>query len=136
MIDVIDRRNNLTRAATLLPIAFIVLVGLLIIFGLHHDAGATTINDPVFSPLGNFQRGGRDFGIQVITGRIIRGIIAVSGVIALAMFVWSGFSWMTAQGNKETITKAQNTLLWSTLGLIMIFGAYALVSFVLGSLGQ
>ena len=49
------------------------------------------------------------------------------------IFLGSFGSWY---GFKETITKAQNTLLWSTLGLIMIFGAYALVSFVLGSLGQ
>ncbi|OIO52097.1 hypothetical protein COY93_03635 [Candidatus Uhrbacteria bacterium CG_4_10_14_0_8_um_filter_58_22] len=136
MIEILKKRTVLTRAAATLPVFIIVLVGLLAVFGLPHVTWATTLNDPAFAPLGNFQREGRDFGIQIIIGRIIRGAVAVSGVIALAMFVWSGFNWMLAQGNKEAITKAQNTLLWSTLGLILIFGAYTLVSFVLGALGQ
>ena len=140
MIDTFNGRTHLTeslsKVAAFLPAGLVIVVGLLAVLGLPHDVGATTLNDPAFAPLGNFQREGRDFGVQVITGRIIRGIIAVSGVVALAMFVWSGFSWMLARGNKETITKAQNTLLWSTLGLILIFGAYTLVSFVLQSLGQ
>ncbi|MFH2063450.1 MAG: pilin [bacterium] len=132
----INREKICQATLAWLPTAAAVAVTVLLVVGLPHLTQATTIDDPVFSPLGNFQREGRDYGLQVIIGRAIRGIIAVSGVAALAMFVWSGFRWMTAQGNKDTVAKAQQTLIWSVLGLIMIFGSYALVSFVLGTLGQ
>jgi cbb3-type cytochrome oxidase subunit 3 len=92
-------------------------------------AADTSIHSSVFKPLG-----GRS--IPSIIGRLIRGIIAISGVIALAMFVYGGLMWMTSQGNKEKVDKAQKTVVWSVLGLVIIFASYALVSFVLAALSQ
>ncbi|MEA3248929.1 MAG: pilin [Patescibacteria group bacterium] len=93
------------------------------------SAADTTIESSVFEPLG-------PVSIPVIIGNIIRGLIGISGVLALAMFVYGGFMWMTSAGNKERVDKAKNTVVWSVLGLILIFASYALVSFVLSALGQ
>ena len=69
--------------------------------------------------------------IQKLIGRIIQYLLGFSGVIALVMFIYGGLSWMTAQGNQEKLTKARNTLVWSVIGLILIFASYALTKFVL-----
>lgn len=91
-----------------------------------------TIKSGVFRPLGDLGSG----GIPVVIGRIIRAIISLSGVLALAMFVYGGVTWMTAQGNSEKVEQARRTVVWSVLGLVLIFASYAMVGLVLRALGQ
>lgn len=38
-------------------------------------------------------------------GNVIAGLLGVSGVLALLMFVWGGMLWLTAAGNPERIEK-------------------------------
>jgi len=90
---------------------------------------ATTLSDSPFRPLGNVS-------IPEIIGRVIRAMLGLAGVIALLMFIYSGVTWMIAQGNTEKVSKAKNTLVWSVLGLIIIFSSYAVVGLVIGLLGQ
>lgn len=66
--------------------------------------------------------------IPEIIGRVIKGALGLSGVIALLMFVWGGASYMLAAGNSEKIEKAKQTMVWAALGLIAIFGSYGIVS--------
>jgi hypothetical protein len=37
-------------------------------------------------------------------------------------------------GSSEKVTKGKNVIIWSTLGLVIIFTAYAVISFVLNFL--
>ncbi|MDD5031676.1 MAG: pilin [Patescibacteria group bacterium] len=68
---------------------------------------------------------------QVFIGRIINAILGIVGSLALAMFIYGGFTWMTAAGNSEKVEKGKQILLWATIGLVVIFTSYALVRFVL-----
>ena len=68
---------------------------------------------------------------QEFIGQIIKGLLGIVGSIALAMFVYGGFLWMTAAGDKSKVTKGRETMLWATLGLAVIFSSYALVRFVI-----
>lgn len=68
---------------------------------------------------------------SIIIGRVIQGILGVVGSIALVMFIYGGFTWMTASGNTEKVTKGKDIILWSILGLIVIFTSFALVTFVI-----
>lgn len=75
--------------------------------------------------------GGR--GIQTLIGRIIRIIMQVVGTIALLIFVAGGIMWMTARGNAEQAGKATKTLMWASLGIILILSSYVLVEFLFGA---
>ena len=66
-----------------------------------------------------------------LIGRIIHAALGIVGSIALAMFIYGGFVWMTAAGNSEKVQKGKDVLIWATLGLVIIFSAYALVNFVI-----
>lgn len=68
---------------------------------------------------------------QQFIGRIIKGLLGIIGSIALVMFVLGGFTWMTSQGDKGKISKGRDTMLWATLGLVVVFSSYALVRFVI-----
>lgn len=72
---------------------------------------------------------------QEFIGRIIKAILGIVGSLALVMFVYGGFNWMTAAGNAEKVEKGKQILVWATIGLIVIFTSYALVKFVFTSLG-
>lgn len=121
------RRNPRRRAITLGAAILAVMASSAVLLARH--ASAISINSDIFYPIGNTSLAG-------IIGRIIQGLIGISGVIALAMFVYGGVMWMTSAGNKDRVDKAKKTIVWSILGLVMIFGAYAMVSFVFSALGQ
>ena len=72
---------------------------------------------------------------QVLIGRVINAVLGIVGSLALAMFIYGGFIWMTAAGNKERVEKGKNVLVWATIGLIIIFSAYAMVKLVFSGLG-
>jgi len=74
---------------------------------------------------------GTDVTPQTFIGGIIRAILGIIGSLALVMFIYGGFTWMTAAGNAEQVTKGRNILVWATIGLVVIFTSYALVRFVL-----
>ena len=72
---------------------------------------------------------------QIFIGRIIKAILGIVGSLALVMFIYGGFNWMTAAGTAEKVEKGKQILIWATIGLIVIFTSYALVKFVFTSLG-
>ncbi|MBU1146376.1 pilin [Patescibacteria group bacterium] len=70
-----------------------------------------------------------------LIGRIIKAILGLVGALALAMFVFGGFTWLTSAGSPDKIKKGKDILIWATIGLIVIFTSYTLVDFLLRSFG-
>ncbi len=64
---------------------------------------------------------------QALIGQIINSILGVVGSIALLMFVYGGITWMTSAGSQEKIKKGRDIIVWSAIGLVIIFSAYGLV---------
>lgn len=69
--------------------------------------------------------------IPELLGSIINSVMGIIGSLALVMFIYGGATWMLSAGNQEQVTKGKNALIWATVGLVIIFTAYALVKFVL-----
>lgn len=67
---------------------------------------------------------------RVFIGQIIKAILGASGSIALLMFVYGGLVYLTAQGESERIQRAKNTLVWAIMGLAVIFGSYAFLTYL------
>ncbi len=67
---------------------------------------------------------------EELIGKIINAILGIVGSLALVMFVYGGFMWMLSAGNKERVQRGKDILIWATVGLVVIFSAYALVRFV------
>lgn len=72
--------------------------------------------------------------IPEIIARVIKAVLGIVGSIGLLMFIYGGFLWMTAGGNEERVKKGREVLVWATLGLLVIFSAYAILNFVIGAL--
>jgi len=72
--------------------------------------------------------------VRVIVGRIISAVLAVSGTIALVMFIYGGLVIMTSNGNSENFTKGRKVLIWAILGIIVITSAYVITNTVFQAL--
>ncbi|MDD2257752.1 hypothetical protein EOL72_01225 [Candidatus Falkowbacteria bacterium] len=84
--------------------------------------------------LGNFAK---DIGYnqeaqspEYYVGLVINIAFSLLGVIALALLIFNGFKWMTAQGNENQVKEARGGLISSILGLLIILASYAIAFFI------
>lgn len=97
--------------------------------------GATGINDnsaktvSLTNPLGDIK------SPQVLVGQIINSLFGIIGSLALVMFIYGGFLWMTSAGSSEQVKKGKDIFIWAVVGLVVIFSAYSLVRFVIQGVG-
>ncbi len=61
--------------------------------------------------------------------------LGFTSIIFLGYSLYAGVRWITARGKEELVTKAKETLQGSITGLIIIVMAFAIVNFVLSTLG-
>lgn len=82
---------------------------------------------------------GLEYGAETGLGsrnivEVVAGIINVSlgllGIVFVALLVYAGFLWMTANGNEDNIAKAKKTIFAAVLGLVLILSAFAITQFV------
>ena len=74
--------------------------------------------------------------LRIVIGRVIRAALGLSGAIALCMFVYGGFQWLTSGGSPEKVKSGKSTLTWAVIGLVVIFTAYTLVATLITALTQ
>lgn len=72
--------------------------------------------------------------IPEIIARVIKAVMGLVGAIGLLMFIYGGFTWMTAGGSEKRVTQGKQILTWAVLGLVVIFTSYAVLSFVIEKL--
>lgn len=78
---------------------------------------------------------GKGTTIQTLIGRAINIFTGVSGSVALLMFVYGGFLWLTSGGSTDKIAKGKKVFTWSAVGLLIIFGSYAILRALFQALG-
>lgn len=73
-----------------------------------------------------------DNKVNVITIllRIIQIALAVVDIFALFMFILGGFEFLISAGNEKMIKKAKDTLIWATLGILVITLSYSILKFI------
>ena len=72
---------------------------------------------------------GSDF-LATKAGQIIGTVLSFIGVLFLILMIYAGILWMTASGNEQQITKAKDLLINAVIGIIIVFAAYALTTFL------
>ncbi len=66
---------------------------------------------------------------MVVEGiKIALGLLAILFVI---LIIISGFQWMTAGGNTDTITKARQRMTNAVIGLVIVLAAFSITEFIL-----
>jgi uncharacterized membrane protein len=60
-------------------------------------------------------------------------ILGISGSLALAFFIYGGFTFLISGGSSERVTKGKTILINSVIGLVIIFCSFMIVNFILTS---
>lgn len=71
---------------------------------------------------------------RIIAGRVIKAALSIVGAIALCIVIYAGFLYMTAGGDPDKIKKAKQWLTNAFIGLVIIFMAYSIVSYIINQL--
>ncbi len=82
------------------------------------------------------QIGGGDVGVED-TGwfeEVFLWIIGLAGLVAVAVLVYSGFMYMTAQGDEGKVQKATKGITYAVVGLVIAAIAFLIVNFVIDAI--
>lgn len=61
---------------------------------------------------------------------IISVVLFFVGIIVLALIIYGGLVWMTAQGDEAKVEKAQGILKGAIIGLLIVLASYGIASWV------
>ncbi len=81
----------------------------------------------LYNPLGQVS-------LPQLIGRVIQAFLGITGSIALVMFIWGGWKWLSSGGKPDKIKDGYQTMLMAAAGLLVIFASYAISKFVITSL--
>ena len=73
--------------------------------------------------------------IPALINFYIKGLLPFVGIWALIFFVFGGIIWLTSGGNPDKIKKAQQMMVWATIGIVFIFASYTIVSRIIPAVG-
>lgn len=68
--------------------------------------------------------------IESFIKNIIQILVTLAGLVAAGFFVVGGFGYITSTGNPESLDRSKKTLVYSGIGLAIVFGAYVLTGII------
>lgn len=89
-----------------------------------------TINAPVDSDL---YKGDVNVGLSKLLSTGIQLFFFVAGLAALLYMLWGAFDWITSNGEKEKLQKAQNKIQSSAIGLVLIVVVLVVFNVIMGT---
>lgn len=73
--------------------------------------------------------------VPEIVGRVIKAFLGIIGTISLVIFIYAGFILLTSKGSPDKIKTGQSAIVWASLGILLVFAAYAILKFVFNVIG-
>lgn len=74
---------------------------------------------------------GKPQTVENTVRKIVNALALLVGAVAVIMIIISGIKFVASRGDQSAVTNAKNTLLYSVVGLVITFSAYAIVNFVI-----
>lgn len=98
-----------------------------------HATGQLSSDDLLGSEFGDSTGLGQG-DLKATIGSLINVALQFLGVVTVVIILYGGFKWMTAGGNEEKVGEAKRLIIAGIIGLAIILSAYAISSFVIGSI--
>lgn len=73
-------------------------------------------------------------GPQGLLIKATRVLAIVAGIAAVIVIIVAGLQYITAGGDSKNVSNAKNTILYASIGLVIIIAAQTIISFVLSKL--
>lgn len=75
--------------------------------------------------------GGSGASVESVVQIVVNILLFIVGIISVVMIIIGGIRYATSAGNASSVTAAKNTILYSIIGLIVAFVAFAVVNWVM-----
>lgn len=108
---------------------FIVLPAIFLL--VNNSAFAASINAG-FSYVENAHLGNTDPRDMIVN--LVKVAFTFLGIIAVVIFMYGGWLWMSSAGDQSKVDKAKEVLKGAIIGLIIIFASYGIVAFVISQM--
>jgi uncharacterized membrane protein len=76
-----------------------------------------------------------DSFLSKVETQIINPIILLLIACAFVVFTWGVFKFIQGAGDETTREEGKQAMFWSIIGFVVIFGAYGILNFALGTFG-
>jgi len=118
----------------LLIMAFVMVLGVGSVALVAPDVSANAIEEACRDdPGASICDSGNVGSVEEVVQTAINVLLFIVGLVSVIMIIISGIRYTTSGGDSGAVTSAKNTLLYSVIGLVVAFLAYAIVNFVLTS---
>jgi hypothetical protein len=97
--------------------------------------GAGDVDEGVLDNAGCSGATGKNKNIPELINTIINVAIAAVGIISVGAIVLGGQRLVVSSGDGEKVKSAKQIIIYATVALVVAFLAYAIVQFVLASIG-
>lgn len=68
--------------------------------------------------------------IWIVLQNVINASLAIAGIAAVFLIVFSGIQYIMSRGDKERIEEARKRLTWAIIGLIFIVSSFLIITFI------
>ena len=66
--------------------------------------------------------------------RTINLLLGLLGTLCLALMIYAGYLWLSAQGREEDMTKAKDIITGTVLGMLVVLASYSFMYFIFRNL--
>jgi len=73
---------------------------------------------------------------RLVAANVIQIGLTFLGIIAVAIIIWGGWTYMTAGGNEDDVAEGLKIIKSGIIGLVIILGAWALASWSIDTINQ
>ena len=73
--------------------------------------------------------------LPVLVASVITQAMGLLGIFLVCYIIYAGFLWMTDPGDGKKAAQAKGILKNSVIGLVLIFAAYSITSFIVTTVG-
>jgi len=74
--------------------------------------------------------------IQDAIKLFVNAIVRIAIPVIVVFFIWSGLSFVLAQGNPTKIEKAKNMFFYTVIGTLLILGAWTITNAIVGTVNS
>jgi hypothetical protein len=93
---------------------------------------ALSINGNQIAPPPGVPSGGVGTSLNSIISVGVNLLMIIAILLCIVYIIWGGINWVMSEGDKQKLSQARQKVVFAIIGLIVVFLAYFIVSFVFG----
>lgn len=74
--------------------------------------------------------------VGAIANDVVKQVLSVVGILVLVLFLYAGIQYILAAGNSDAVKKANKTMKYSVIGIIVVFTSYIIINFIFAVLNR